>query len=92
MFFNRVRFSVSLEDLTDFFIQRDDLIRRYEREYIDYTQMLDDPETWVEQYIELLCSLSSINNIIEFKENVLIFISILQEELETVKRVFPFAS
>ena len=66
MFFNRVRFSVSLEDLTDFFIQRDDLIRRYEREYIDYTQMLDDPETWVEQYIELLCSLSSINNIIEF--------------------------
>ena len=83
MFFNRVRFSVSLEDLTDFFIQRDDLIRRYEREYIDYTQMLDDPETWVEQYIELLCSLSTINNIIEFKENVLIFISILQEELET---------
>lgn len=92
MFFNRVRFSVSLEDLTDFFIQRDDLIRQYEREYIDYTQMLDDPETWVEQYIELLCSLSTINNIIEFKENVLIFISILQEELETVKRVFPLGN
>ena len=88
MYFNRVRFSVSLEDLTDFFIQRDDLIRQYEREYIDYAQMLDDPETWVEQYANLLCSISAINNIIEFKENVLTFISILQEELETIERVF----
>ena len=88
MYFNRVRFSVSLEDLTDFFIQRDDLIRQHEREYIDYAQMLDDPETWVDQYANLLCSISHINNIIEFKENVLTFISILQEELETIERVF----
>ena len=50
--------------------------------------MLDDPETWVEQYANLLCSISAINNIIEFKENVLTFISILQEELETIERVF----
>ena len=88
MYFNQVRFSVTLEDLTDFFVQRDDLIRRHEREYIDYTQMLDDPEAWVDRYIDLLCSLSFINNISEFKENVLTFIDILQDELETVKRVF----
>lgn len=88
MYFNQVRFSVTLEDLTDFFVQRDDLIRQYEREYIDYAQMLDDPEIWVEQYADLLCSISSINNITEFKENVLTFIDILQDELETVKRVF----
>ena len=58
-----VKLTSSLVSFTSFFFDRNEIIEYYEKEFIDYNKMLSDPIHWTQQYIDLILSLTTINNI-----------------------------
>lgn len=84
-----VKLTGSIVSFTSFFFDRNEIIEYYEKEFIDYNKMLSDPIHWTQQYIDLILSLTTINNIPELEENILCYIKTLQEDIDTIKHIYP---